>query len=702
MRSDHLPVQGDVGGGERGHRILLGSVRARLHEPGRETGFVENATNGVGQGLGVPRFGEQGIDSVSRHVLVALDGTGHDRGVRGHRLDEDHAETLASEGGCTEHVGLLQPGDLLVVGDPSEPDDSGVTGELEFESLGVGSARGDPEMHVRGEGLMGGQQDIKALTRFVATAEEDVATPGWTDDWGRRTETFEFNPVGKDLVVAPEITLGQEPGILGDRHPAVDPVGHPSENRIQVSVAAAVPRRMEGGHDRRRPHDEGRECRSRGQGLVEVKDVESLVDERAYGSKRGRRIGGQRSDRTVGRGGERLPERGHEGVRRSPVTGSENTDLVSHATKLSGQTHHLTLHSARNGQAVGAQHPDAQSPFHGMETNPETEGADIMCRSGRPTTVALVDGENRFGADGDRLDRPPALSVVATPGRRTAILELAVEAEGLGFPALACPTLTGAFGLSASLAHVTTSIRFFTAIQGIYGTAANEVQLWASHVHEVSGGRFALGLGVSHAPMVRRLGVEMGPPLRDMRSFVDALRANVKYGGELPPIYIAALRDQMLGLATEIGDGALWANASLTHTRRQVALVPPELRRGGFHLANMIPTVISDDHRSAAEINRRTMATYVRLPNYRNYWKACGYVEEMEAVERAIAEGNTREHASFMSERWLRDCTLYGTVDEVLTRFAEWREIGVEPIAVMSSVRGGQVTAIRELFDLYR
>jgi alkanesulfonate monooxygenase SsuD/methylene tetrahydromethanopterin reductase-like flavin-dependent oxidoreductase (luciferase family) len=294
-------------------------------------------------------------------------------------------------------------------------------------------------------------------------------------------------------------------------------------------------------------------------------------------------------------------------------------------------------------------------------------------------------------------DERPALSVVASPTRRRSILELAVEAERRGFPALACPTLGGALGLCVSLAHVTSTIRFSTAIQGIYGTSVAEIGNIASHVHELSDRRFALGLGVSHEPMVKRLGVAMGPPLADMRDFVAALRANEKFSGTLPPIHLAALRNRMLDLAQEIAEGALWANASLRHTREQRQRVT----RADFRLANMIPTVISDDVEAAAAINRRTMSVYVRLPNYRNYWKVAGYVEEMEAVESLLAEGRRDDVERAMSDRWLADCTLYGPADRVREGFMMWREIGVEPIAVMSSTSGGQVKAIGELFDLY-
>lgn len=322
-----------------------------------------------------------------------------------------------------------------------------------------------------------------------------------------------------------------------------------------------------------------------------------------------------------------------------------------------------------------------------------------IIRSRNRDIVGYLHGMNR--SESSSVTQPPALSIVASPTKRLQILDLAVEAENRGFPALACPTLGGALGLCVSLAHVTHHIRFYTAIQGIYGTAVPEIGSLASHVHEVSAGRFALGLGVSHESMVRRLGVSMGPPLSDMRTFIEALRSNEKYGGPLPPIYVAALRNKMLHLAIELARGALWANASFDYTSTQVDAISEHVKSTGFHLANMIPTVISDDKATAAAINRKTMSVYVRLPNYRNYWKAAGYAEEMNAIEAAIAAGNTSDHAHLMSDRWLTDCTLYGSAAEVREGFERWREKGVEPIAVMSSTSGGQLKAINELFAIY-
>ncbi|MFM8793978.1 MAG: LLM class flavin-dependent oxidoreductase, partial [Acidimicrobiales bacterium] len=211
----------------------------------------------------------------------------------------------------------------------------------------------------------------------------------------------------------------------------------------------------------------------------------------------------------------------------------------------------------------------------------------------------------------------PALSIVATAGKRQAMLDIAVEAERRGFSGIACPSLGGTMGLCVSLAHVTSTIPYWTSIQPIYYSHPVEAANTCSHINEVSGGRFRFGIGVSHGPVTARLGVETGRPLSDIRHYVEAMRANEKFGGALPPLYLATLRDRMLHLATEIADGAIWANASLSHIAPQLSAVPAA-RREGFFLSNMIPTVIDDDRDAARAVNRKTLTGYVSLPNYRN------------------------------------------------------------------------------------
>lgn len=299
----------------------------------------------------------------------------------------------------------------------------------------------------------------------------------------------------------------------------------------------------------------------------------------------------------------------------------------------------------------------------------------------------------------------PAVSLVATPTKRRAIIDLAVEIERRGFAGIACPSLGATMSLCTSLAHATSSISFWTSIQPIYYNHPFELGNTAAHIHEISGGRFALGLGVSHEPVTKRLGVTVARPLADIEQYVAQMRANERFSGQLPPILLATLRDKMLALATRVADGAIWANASLSAIPRQVSLVTAA-KPDGFRLANMIPTVIDDDIGAARAVNRKTLTGYVILPNYRNYWRAAGYVEEMDAIEAVIdstpKEALPEKLIATMSDGWLDDCTISGSASHVRDRLAAWSEAGVQPIAVMSSTSGGQAKAIGELFVAYQ
>lgn len=296
--------------------------------------------------------------------------------------------------------------------------------------------------------------------------------------------------------------------------------------------------------------------------------------------------------------------------------------------------------------------------------------------------------------------RLPALSVIGTPTRRRALLEVAAEADRRGYAGLASPGIHGNLALCGSLAHVTDTIPFWTSIQPIYHSHPAEVAVTAGHLAEVSGGRFRLGLGVSHAPAMDRLGLTTGRPLADMRAYVEGIRAAERPAGPLPPIVLATLRDKMLDLALEVADGAVWANASQSYMPTQVARIPGD-RRGSFTLANMVPTIIDADLNAARAVHRKTLSGYVLLPNYRNYWKQAGYEAEMTAIETALAAGDRDAVAAAMTDRWVDDCTISGSGPAVRDRLDAWHDMGVLPIAVMSSTTGGQLHAIGQLFELF-
>src|ERR1700690_4373200 len=106
----------------------------------------------------------------------------------------------------------------------------------------------------------------------------------------------------------------------------------------------------------------------------------------------------------------------------------------------------------------------------------------------------------------------PALSFAAVPGRRRATVGLAGAIGGRGFAGLYCPSFGDGLALCEALAAVTATIPFGTSIANIYTRHPYDFAQTAAFIHELSGGRFRFGIGVSHAPTNAWLGVSAGKP----------------------------------------------------------------------------------------------------------------------------------------------------------------------------------------------
>jgi alkanesulfonate monooxygenase SsuD/methylene tetrahydromethanopterin reductase-like flavin-dependent oxidoreductase (luciferase family) len=296
----------------------------------------------------------------------------------------------------------------------------------------------------------------------------------------------------------------------------------------------------------------------------------------------------------------------------------------------------------------------------------------------------------------------PALCLIAVPGRRRRTLELAQEIEKRGYAGIFSPSPFGNMSLCEALSWKTETIVFGTAIAPIYQRTVTDFAQSAAAMHEVSNGRFRLGIGVAHHPSHIRMGVTPGKPLGDIRNFVEKFRAQAGLGA-LPPIVIAALRKKMVALAGEIAEGVVFANASLSHMATSLAALPEAKRNDpNFFIGNMIPTCISDDTEAAKAVNRRTLSNYGFLPNYRNYWKEAGYEAEMAAIEKAIAEGRDADVPGCFSDKWLEDNSLFGPAAKIKERVQAWQNAGVKDLIVVpSSAAGNQIKALEEVFATF-
>ncbi|MEC7369965.1 MAG: LLM class flavin-dependent oxidoreductase [Pseudomonadota bacterium] len=299
------------------------------------------------------------------------------------------------------------------------------------------------------------------------------------------------------------------------------------------------------------------------------------------------------------------------------------------------------------------------------------------------------------------MTRMPALSLAAVPGRRLATIALAQEIEKRGFSGIFGPSLGDSLALCQALAHATNEIEFGTSIMPIYFRQLVDFASTVSFIHEVSGGRFKFGIGVSHAPALKQRGLDGGKPLSDTREFVAQLK-EVPRAGELPPIVLATLRTKMIALAEEIAGGMVFANGARSHMAQSLSVISESTRSSDFFIGDMIPTCINDDIEAAMAINRRTLTSYAMLPNYRNYWKEAGYVDEMNGIEKALEAGDREKIPHFLTDRWLADTTLFGSASQVRDGLEAWFDAGIKtPILVPSSANGGQMIAFEELFSIF-
>jgi alkanesulfonate monooxygenase SsuD/methylene tetrahydromethanopterin reductase-like flavin-dependent oxidoreductase (luciferase family) len=303
------------------------------------------------------------------------------------------------------------------------------------------------------------------------------------------------------------------------------------------------------------------------------------------------------------------------------------------------------------------------------------------------------------------MEKMPAIGMAAMPGKRQATIDIAEAIEKKGFSGIYTPSLGDPMALCQALVSVTREIPVATSIMPIYFREVADIAQTAAFIHEVSGGRFTFGVGVSHGPMLKSWGISggSGKPLTDMRNFVKDL-VEVPDVGELPPIILAALRKKMISLSEEIAQGTVFANVSRSHMKESLGVLSAEARQSDdFFIGNMIPTCINDDIEVAKAVNRKTLTWYASLlPNYRNYWREAGYVDEMDGFEKAIANNEPEKFSHFLTDRWLADSTLFGPASTVIEGVEAWFDAGVKtPILVVSSANGGQLKAFEEAFAIF-
>jgi probable F420-dependent oxidoreductase len=255
----------------------------------------------------------------------------------------------------------------------------------------------------------------------------------------------------------------------------------------------------------------------------------------------------------------------------------------------------------------------------------------------------------------------------------------AAELDELGFGALWIPEAVGREPIShaALLLDATERLVVATGVAVIFnrvpGVAAAAQRLLADD----SGGRFLLGLGVSHAAMIEgMLGQAWDKPVARMRDYLDAMDDAFTVSpppGDDPPRVLAALAPRMLELAATRAWGALTYFVPVEHT----AEARGHLGCGPMLLVEQA-VVLESDAAVARAIARKHMSIYLTLPNYVNNLRRLGWGDD------DLAGGG--------SDGLVDALVAWGDVDAVAARVAAHHDAGADHVCIQ--VLGPDATAL--------
>jgi F420-dependent oxidoreductase-like protein len=242
----------------------------------------------------------------------------------------------------------------------------------------------------------------------------------------------------------------------------------------------------------------------------------------------------------------------------------------------------------------------------------------------------------------------------------------------------------------AEYANATERVRFGTGVLPIYTRHPTAMVQMAATLDEISGGRFILGLGVSHKVTVESMwGLHLEHPAAAMREYLDIVRTSLRDGGcsidgkhfsahwgysgprrDDMPIMISALGPLMLELAGEKADGVVLWMCSPSYIRDNVvpAVAAGRQKAGktmdGFEIFAAIPVCLTTDRAAGLAVFRGTVERYAN-PGlyYRKMMDASGFAAQLEAGE--------------IGEAMLDELSGIGDAEQVREVIRRYREAGV-------------------------
>lgn len=250
-------------------------------------------------------------------------------------------------------------------------------------------------------------------------------------------------------------------------------------------------------------------------------------------------------------------------------------------------------------------------------------------------------------------------------------------------------------------ALATSTIRLGTCILNPYTLHPAEIAMAAATLHEVSNGRFNLGIAAGAPDFLGWVGIPHERPLAKMRQVIGELRAcfdgkpvpgwepqaylRVPVDGRIP-IYLGATSPGMLRLAGELADGVLPLLFPPEHLATVQPLIDEGLRSASrspesFDLAACIWCSVSADGAAAEDVLKDKIAYYGHALS--------GYLRdrlgldqrELDAVEHALQQERDPDRARSLVTPPMLQIGIVGTPDDLIARLEGLVELGARHLS---------------------
>ncbi len=314
------------------------------------------------------------------------------------------------------------------------------------------------------------------------------------------------------------------------------------------------------------------------------------------------------------------------------------------------------------------------------------------------------------------------------PPGGTKIVELAREAEALGFDTIWCPEIYGAdcFTPLAWIGAHTSRINLGTSIMQISARTPASAAMHAVTLDYLSGGRLILGIGVSGPQVVEGwYGQPYPKPLARTREWVNIFRQVVSrkdpvaFDGDhykLPhpggtglgkplklilhparehiPLHLGAEGPKNVALGVELCDR--WIPMFISPYRMMdVYKEAMQRRTQDFEIAASVPVVIDDDLDRALMQVKQTVGFYVggmgakSFNVHKDHIGRMGFEAEADKIQELFLSGRRDQAIAAVPDELADEISLCGSKERIRDRLAAWND---SPVTMLNIGSGDEDT----------